>query len=411
MDLEHSGIKGQKWGRRRFQYEDGSLTPAGLLRYRKTASDQDLRKGKERLDLENSFLESYKKVYGDTYTNKRKFKKDYKRMTDEEIKSITYRLGLENDYLKAKSIIREDQKALYRQEHRIKGFFKYTVPDQLLSPVALRAAQYGIEEMLGIPHKEHIGKDEIRYLKAKDEYIKERDEKAREEKEARDKKAQEEKDKKEAKSLKEKEAKEAKAKKEAEDAENLAKYQKMVRDYKEPEPEPIYPKGEDIKDRYTVLRRQKESQEPIDESRRLSAPKTEADIRREERQAQQEAREEARKAKQEAKAREDAERVKARLRQQERDRQDQEKMDREYEVEDAPRTQETKAKTANERLRDYYAKPGDWVDISASEIRKALELLSKPASAYTLPSGGVKALPQSTKEDVQRAIYMLTSGK
>lgn len=31
--LYHHGIKGQKWGRRRFQNEDGSLTPAGKERY------------------------------------------------------------------------------------------------------------------------------------------------------------------------------------------------------------------------------------------------------------------------------------------------------------------------------------------------------------------------------------------
>jgi len=33
--LMHHGIKGQKWDLRRFQYEDGSLTPAGRARYLK----------------------------------------------------------------------------------------------------------------------------------------------------------------------------------------------------------------------------------------------------------------------------------------------------------------------------------------------------------------------------------------
>ena len=32
-ELRHHGILGMKWGRRRFQNEDGSLTPAGEKRY------------------------------------------------------------------------------------------------------------------------------------------------------------------------------------------------------------------------------------------------------------------------------------------------------------------------------------------------------------------------------------------
>jgi len=40
--LMHYGIKGQKWGERRFQYEDGSLTPEGRRRY--GVKDRDIRK-------------------------------------------------------------------------------------------------------------------------------------------------------------------------------------------------------------------------------------------------------------------------------------------------------------------------------------------------------------------------------
>lgn len=35
MDLMHYGIKGQKWGVRRYQNKDGSLTKQGIKKYRK----------------------------------------------------------------------------------------------------------------------------------------------------------------------------------------------------------------------------------------------------------------------------------------------------------------------------------------------------------------------------------------
>lgn len=34
-ELYHHGIRGMKWGKRRYQNKDGSLTPEGLKRYRK----------------------------------------------------------------------------------------------------------------------------------------------------------------------------------------------------------------------------------------------------------------------------------------------------------------------------------------------------------------------------------------
>lgn len=38
--LEHSGIKGMRWGVRRYQNPDGSLTPAGKRRYARAVASR-----------------------------------------------------------------------------------------------------------------------------------------------------------------------------------------------------------------------------------------------------------------------------------------------------------------------------------------------------------------------------------
>lgn len=43
-ELYHHGIKGQKWGVRRYQNPDGSYTKAGKKRYRLTKMTLDLTK-------------------------------------------------------------------------------------------------------------------------------------------------------------------------------------------------------------------------------------------------------------------------------------------------------------------------------------------------------------------------------
>lgn len=63
-ELQHHGIKGMKWGVRRYQNADGTYTSAGRKRRKKdymaearTMSDNDLKRANERLNLEKQYRE------------------------------------------------------------------------------------------------------------------------------------------------------------------------------------------------------------------------------------------------------------------------------------------------------------------------------------------------------------------
>lgn len=52
-ELYHWGILGQKWGRRRYQYEDGTYTPEGKVRYGRK-SDFEVMKAENRANQEKA---------------------------------------------------------------------------------------------------------------------------------------------------------------------------------------------------------------------------------------------------------------------------------------------------------------------------------------------------------------------
>lgn len=73
-ELKHHGIKGMKWGVRRFQNPDGTLTSSGKARYNtnlkqkdsRDMSDEDLQKSNRRLSQEAE----YNRLSGRPYRNK-----------------------------------------------------------------------------------------------------------------------------------------------------------------------------------------------------------------------------------------------------------------------------------------------------------------------------------------------------
>ena len=87
--LVHHGIKGQRWGIRRFQFKDGKLTLAGRKRY---AEDGTEIKGK------STNKKSGKSKKKGSASNEQSQKKDVKKMSDQEIRDAINRAKLENEY-------------------------------------------------------------------------------------------------------------------------------------------------------------------------------------------------------------------------------------------------------------------------------------------------------------------------
>lgn len=117
-ELEHAGIKGMKWGVRRFQNKDGTLTDAGKKRY---ARDQRENRGKKkgekvgeadpdrwvkedltrsrRLADETSGLANKLKTANDTsMRNRQKPKMDLSNMSDQQMRNEINRALLERQY-------------------------------------------------------------------------------------------------------------------------------------------------------------------------------------------------------------------------------------------------------------------------------------------------------------------------
>lgn len=90
-ELCHYGILGMKWGVRRYQNKDGSLTNAGRKRAAKLENDYKSLTGRN----------LKKKINSDNKSQTQNKSKSVKEMSDEELRTKTNRMNLENNYVTA----------------------------------------------------------------------------------------------------------------------------------------------------------------------------------------------------------------------------------------------------------------------------------------------------------------------
>lgn len=119
-ELVHWGIKGQRWGIRRYQNKDGSLTPAGKKRYDRDIQEnnakkkdnrividgpdakrwvrEDIGRSKKIVDSSSDLVKQLKNIESSSRTKIQNKKMDLSKMSDQELRNKINRANLERQY-------------------------------------------------------------------------------------------------------------------------------------------------------------------------------------------------------------------------------------------------------------------------------------------------------------------------
>lgn len=118
--LKHSGVKGMKWGVRRYQNKDGSLTPAGKKRYDRDVRENNAKKKDNRINIDgpdpkrwakedtsraknvvdssSGMVRELKNIERSSRPTPKKQKMDLSNMTDQQLRDRINRANLEKQY-------------------------------------------------------------------------------------------------------------------------------------------------------------------------------------------------------------------------------------------------------------------------------------------------------------------------
>lgn len=134
-DIQHFGIKGQKWGIRRYQNEDGTLTALGKKR------EQQLRAAGDSIKKVAKTAGNAIKTASHNYAVKHK---PAKLMTDDELRAKVQRLQLEKQYkeLKSKKMSKMLKEVGQNAVQRLLSNIANNFVDGLTTPKKLNVSDY-----------------------------------------------------------------------------------------------------------------------------------------------------------------------------------------------------------------------------------------------------------------------------